>query len=273
MKGVWYISEFNVLVLLGTGVTLLNDGETDSLILGERDQRLILISEDEDVGSEGGPDGTTGVTDADNLSRSGVGVSGDDDTDTANVATTSGHAKVADGEASEGRRLSGGQIDLDDVIDADIGVRVADGAAIVGTDEGDTSGEETDLLDAAELESSLLGKDSVQDEASLGVVQHTEMLVGAVNVDDVHETGGEGGISADLSVDRDQTLHEDESNLTAGQGVLESVTQKDHQGQALAELVGTSSGTRSLFSRWTNREIRDNWKIHKGVSAPTSNTG
>ena len=254
-RGVWYIS-FNFLVLLGTGLTLLEDGETDSLIAGEGDQRLILISEDEDVGSEGGPDVATRVTNTDDLSGSGVGVSGEDDTDTTNVATTSGHAEVADREANEGRELTSGQIDLDDVSDTDIRVRVADGATVVGSNEGNASREQTDLLDTAELESSLLGKDSVQDEASLGVVQHTEVLVGAINVDDVHETSGEGGISTNLTVNGDQTLHQDEGNLTAGQSVLESVTQKDHQGQALAKLVGTSGGTRSLYKpkRKTNEE-------------------
>lgn len=240
-------------MLLGTGITLLDDRETDSLVLGERDQRLVLISEDKDVGSESGPDVAARVTNTDNLSGSGVGVSGDDDTDTSNVATTSGHAEVADSEANEGSELTSGQIDLNDVVNADIGVGVADGATVVGSDEGNASGEQTDLLDAAELEGSLLGQDSVQDEASLGVVQHTEVLISAINVDDVHEAGGEGGISADLSVNRDQALHEDESNLTTGQGVLESVTQKDHQGQALAKLVGTSRRTRSLLSVLNSR--------------------
>lgn len=250
-------------MLLGTGLTLLDDGETDSLVLGERNQRLVLITEDEDVGGEGGPDGTAGVADADDLSSSGVGVSGEDDTDTTNVATTSGHAEVANGEANEGGDLSGGQVDLDGIVGADVRVGVADGATIVGTDERDTTGEETDLLDAAELEGRLLGQDSVQDEASLRVVQHTEMLIRALDVNDVHESGREGRISAHLSVNGDEALHQDESHLAAGQRVLESVTQEDHQGQALAKLVGTSGGTRSLqytthfFHPIPIREIRN----------------
>ena len=235
-------------MLLGASVALLDDRETDSLVLGERDQRLVLLAQNEDVGGQSGPDVSTAVADLNDLGGSGVRLPGDDDTDTANVATTSGHAEVADGEGNEGLDLTSGQVDLNDVVDTDVGVGVADGAAIVGADEGDASGEKTDLLNLAELEGSLLREDSVKDEATLGVIQQTEVLISAANLDGIHEASREGSISAHLTVNRDETLHEDESHLTTGQGIPESVAQEDHQRQALAKLVGTSVRTRSLFN-------------------------
>jgi hypothetical protein len=235
------------LVLLGTCIALLDDGETDSLVLGERDKRFVLIAQNEDVGCQSGPDVTTGVADLDDLLRSRVGLAGNDDSNATNVATAGGHAEVTNVELDESGELSGGQIDLNDVVDTDIGVRITDGASVVGSNVRHTSGEQANLLNAAELEGSLLGEDSVEDEASLGVIQQTEVLVGALDVDDVHEAGREDRISTDLTVNSNETLHQDQGNLTAGQGVLESVAEKDHQGQALTELVGSRAGTRSLY--------------------------
>lgn len=232
-------------MLLGTSVALLNDGEADTLVLGEGDEGFVLIAQDEDVGGQSGPDVATAVADLDDLLRARVGQSGEDDTNAANVAATSGHGEVSNVEFDESNDFAGGQVDLDDVVDADIRVRVADGAAIVGTDVRDSTGKQADLLDAAELESGLLGQHSVEDEASLDVIQQTEVLISAVNLDHVHETSGEGSISANLSVNRDQALHQDQSHLTAGQRILESVTQQDHQRQALTELVRSSAGARS----------------------------
>ena len=43
-----------------------------------------------------------------------------------------------------------------------------------------------------------------------------------------HETSRVVGIGADLSVDFDEPLHDDLGNLTVGQGVLQTVTKKNH---------------------------------------------
>jgi hypothetical protein len=42
-----------------------------------------------------------------------------------------------------------------------------------------------------------------------------------------HEPGGVGLVGADLVVDLDEALLDDERNLTAGQGVLEAVADED----------------------------------------------
>lgn len=51
------------------------------------------------------------------------------------------------------------------------------------------------------------------------------------------ETGGVGGISADLAVNFDQALRDNSGNLTPSQSVLQPVTEEDVEGETLPELV------------------------------------
>ena len=114
--------------------------------------------------------------------------------------------------------------------------------------EWDPALAELNALDLAELELSLLSLDAVDGEATLGVVDETEVLAGLLEGDDVHESGGEGGVGADLAVNLDQTLHQDGLDLTTVQGVLETVADEDDQGKAVAQLVGTGGGLGSVGS-------------------------
>jgi hypothetical protein len=61
-----------------------------------------------------------------------------------------------------------------------------------------------------------------------------------------HETGWEGRVRANFSINLDATLFGDQRNLTTSQSVLQTVAQKHDQRQALTELVWTSGRTRSL---------------------------
>ena len=106
--------------------------------------------------------------------------------------------------------------------------------------EWDPATAELDALDLAELVLSLLGLDTVDGEAALGVVNQAEVLAGLLDVDNVHEAGGEGHVGADLVVDLDQALHDDGLGLAVVQSVLEAVADEDDEGQAVASLVGTS---------------------------------
>lgn len=54
-----------------------------------------------------------------------------------------------------------------------------------------------------------------------------------------HESSGEGLVGPDLSVDLDESLLNNSSNLLSGQGVLQSVSEEDGEGKGLSELVGT----------------------------------
>ena len=99
-------------------------------------------------------------------------------------------------------------------------------------------------------------------ESALDVVEHAEVLARLVNRDDVLEAGRVGRVGADLAVDLDQSLRNNEGDLVRVQGVLELVAEEDlcacmcrksavmycltfalngthGHGQGLAELVGT----------------------------------
>lgn len=89
--------------------------------------------------------------------------------------------------------------------------------------EWDPALAELNALDLAELVLSLLGLNTVHGEATLGVVDETEVLASLLDGDDVHETGRESRIGADLAVDLDETLHEDSLGLAAIEGVLETI--------------------------------------------------
>ena len=45
--------------------------------------------------------------------------------------------------------------------------------------------------------------------------------------DDILETGGVGGVSADLAVDLDEALGSDGVDLATGEGVLQAVAEED----------------------------------------------
>lgn len=93
--------------------------------------------------------------------------------------------------------------------------------------EWDPALAELNTLDLAELVLSLLSLDAVDGEATLGVVDETEVLAGLLERDDVHESSGVGGVGADLAVDLDQTLHHDGLDLATVQGVLETINERN----------------------------------------------
>ena len=64
-------------------------------------------------------------------------------------------------------------------------------------------------------------------ESALDVVEQTEVLAGLLERDDVLETAGVGVVGADLAVDLDKTLSDNEGDLTASQSVLELVAEED----------------------------------------------
>jgi hypothetical protein len=61
-----------------------------------------------------------------------------------------------------------------------------------------------------------------------------------------HETSRVGFIGPDLSINLDDPLSHDGGDFSAGQGVLQSVSEEDGHGQALSELVGTGGRSRGL---------------------------
>jgi len=176
-----------------------------------------------------------------------MSLDGLEDTDSTNVVTADEHDGGTVGELDDGADLTGGEVDLDGVVEADVGVRESDGSTVVGSDVRNLLLVDGLADDLAELEASLLSLDSVGLESALHVKEDSEVLVGALDGDNIHGTEREAGVSSDLAVDLDEALLvlDDGSGLSTVKGVLKSLLEENIERDALSELVGTRrrSGT------------------------------
>jgi len=178
-----------------------------------------------------------------------MSLSVNNDTSSSHVSSTGGHDDVTWGEWDDLLSSVGGEVELDGVVDLDQWVWVSDGSAVVGDDVWNTTGTELNLLDLEELVGSLLSGDSVDEESSLDVVEDTEVLSGLLNGDNVLESEWVGIIGSDLSVNLDQSLLGDGSDLTTGESEFQSVSEEDGEGETLAELVWTWGRSWGVSSR------------------------
>lgn len=157
--------------------------------------------------------------------------------------------------------------------------------------EWDPTATELHALDLAELVLGLLGLDAVHGEAALGVVDEAEVLAGLLDRDDVHETRGVGDVGADLVVDLDEALHHDGLGLTAVgstvsfppqffeglppgvaghvlvEGISQTVADEDDEGQAVAKLVGTSTGFLMSSQRRVEARSRERVRTYGSVGS------
>lgn len=108
-----------------SAVTLLSNGELDTLALGQGDPGLLLAN-DENVALTGSEAVVNGILDVDDVEATIVTLTVGDDTNTTHVTTTSDHGNVASVELDEVGNLASGEVNLDSVVDLDGGVRVAD---------------------------------------------------------------------------------------------------------------------------------------------------
>ena len=178
----------------------------------------------------------------DNVEASNVPLTVHNDTRTTHVTTTSDHDNVTSIELDIVGDLALLKIIFDGIVDLDAGVGVTDSATIVGDDIGNTLCANSKLLHLAELVSRLLRGDAVDREAALHVVKDTEMLAGLLEGDNIHKASGERRVSADLVVDLDDALLDNDGDLAAGKGVLETVAEEDGEREGLAQLVRTGRG-------------------------------
>lgn len=108
-----------------TAVTLLSDGELDTLALGQGDPGL-LLADDENVGLAGGEGVVNGILEVDNGEATIVTLTVGNDTDTTHVATAGNHGNGTSVELDEVLDLASLKVDLDSVVDLDQRVGVAD---------------------------------------------------------------------------------------------------------------------------------------------------
>lgn len=232
-----------------TLITLLGNGELDTLSLGEGDPRLVALTNDENVGEASSEGLVTAVLQVDDVETTGMAFTVSDNTNATHAVTTGDDGDVSSLELGESVDLAGLQVQANSVVDLDEGIGEADGATVVGNNEGDGLGTNLHLLDLAELVLGLLLADAVDDKATLGVVEDTEVLTSSLELNNVHNTGGVVGVSADLVVNLDVALHNNAGDLALGKGVLQAVADEDNEGKALTQLVGSSRGTRGKSAR------------------------
>ena len=65
-------------------------------------------------------------------------------------------------------------------------------------------------------------------------------------VQQTHEAGGVGLVSANFVVNFNQPLLDDGSNFSASQGIFQSIAEEHSKGQRFAKLMRTRRGTRGL---------------------------
>ena len=149
-----------------TAGTLVENTETNSLPLGNRDERGGSLRNDEHIALTGGKLVTDRVLDVDDLIGSLVLLTMLNNTNATSVTSTSDHGQVSSIELDEVDNLNkqyeqmsgsemkytmpylvGLQVHLDRIEHFNQGIRVANGAAIVCGDVRDTSGTNTDRSD------------------------------------------------------------------------------------------------------------------------------
>jgi hypothetical protein len=163
---------------------------------------------------------------------------------TTHTVTTSDKGDIANLKLDKGLNLARFKIHADSVIDSDEGVGVAKSATVMGNHERDSLGTNLELLHLAQLVLGLLIRDAVHNKASLGVVENAKVFSSLLNLNNVHEASGVVGVSANLTVNLDEALHDNASNLTLGQGILQAVADEHNERETLTELVGSRGGTR-----------------------------
>lgn len=114
----------------------------------------------------------------------------------------------------------GGEGDADGVVNLDGWVRVADSAAVVGSEVRNAARAKLDTLDLAELVFGLFGSNTVNGEATFNIVKQTEVLARLFNRNHIHEAARVGGVGSDLAVNLDQSLGDNHGDFASRQGVF-----------------------------------------------------
>lgn len=193
-----------------------------------------------------------GILDVDDIEGTWVSLSGLDGTNSTDILTADDLAHVTGIEFDPVGDLVGSEVELDGVADFAVWVWVSDGSSVVCDQEWNVVFLNENFLYSAEFVRSFFGGDSVDDESAFGVVDESEVLVGLLDRDDIHETGWVFHISSYFTVDFDHSVHQNLLALVSGKGVVESISDEDGQWKALSEFVwaGIWSEAENAASFW-----------------------
>jgi len=154
------------------------------------------------------------------IETSNVFLSVHNDTSPTHVTSTSDHDDVTGVELDIVDDFGLLNVVLDGVVDTDVGVRVTDGASVVGDDVGNSTAANSDATDFQEFVGSLLRCNAVDGETALNIVEEAEVFSGLFDRDNILEASRVGCVGADLSIDFDQALFNNRGDFSSSQGVL-----------------------------------------------------
>lgn len=224
-------------------VSLFDESQGETLLSGEGNDGLGgSLSDDDTVLLSGGEGVAVGILNVGNVVRTVVDLDVLEDTDTTDIVSTSNEDTGSVLELEASINGAGSEVKLDGIVDADLGVRVSNGSTVMGDNVWDRVFANAFSLDLAELELGFLLGDLNGGEASLNIVEDSEVLSGLGDGDDVHESEGVSVVSTDLVVHSDVSvilIFADLKALSTGESVLQSGSEEDRHGDALSHLVGT----------------------------------
>jgi len=125
---------FNISSLL---ISLFNKSKSNTFTLWKRDGVGLTVTDDEDVTDSGGELVSSDIFDVSDIESTWMSLDGGEGTDSTDIVST---GKDDGGVVSEFDNLlngSGGEVDLDGIVFADVWVWESDGSSIVGDDMWD----------------------------------------------------------------------------------------------------------------------------------------
>lgn len=205
--------------MCASAISLLSDGKLNTLALWQRDPWL-LRTDNEDVALTSSEGVVDGILDVDDVEASIVTLAVSDDANTTHVTTTSDHSNDTSVELDVVLDLACSELNLDGVVDLDGWVRVTDCSSIVRDQEWDSALAQLHSLDLSKLVFGLLFLNAVDGEATLGIVDETEVFLGLLNADNIHEASGVCSVGSNLAINLDQALHDNGLGLARVEGIL-----------------------------------------------------
>jgi len=220
-------------------ISLLGYGKLGTLAFGQRYPGLSSLTNDEDVGNASRECAVERVLDMDDIEAPNMLLTVNDDSSTTHVAATGDHDDVASIEADKIGDFTLVEVKLDGVVDLDSWIRITDGASVVSDNMGDALGTKGDFTDFEKFVCSLLGGDAVNGEATLNIVQQTEVFTRFFDGNRVHEASGICGIGPDFPIYLDEALVDNCNDLTASQSILQPVAEENRKRERFTKFVGT----------------------------------
>jgi len=243
------LTKYKYLVLAGnTFVAFFGGGKPDTTTLRQRDETLGALADHEHVAQSGGEGVSLRIAHMDNIEATRVSLARCDDTDSTQIVSARDHAQVASFELDEVQNLALLNVVSDGVVHLNERIRIADGAAIMGDQEWNALRAGLDSSNSAQLVRALFGRDLVQDESTLHVIEQSEEIAGLFNGDNIHESSRESVVGANTIINLNGLLHDNLSHFGAGQGVLESVAKDYGQRKRLTQLVRAGGRSRGKYT-------------------------